>query len=90
MPIRIVISGWAAVFEGDRQVTEPDTLRDLDGLVYDDESFTDYLGDTGIEGSLAEALERGGILAFRHVDEVELLNRSSGPFFAVSWPFLGN
>jgi hypothetical protein len=41
MPKRVVIPGLAAVFEDDRQITEPSTLRNLDGLVYDDEFFTD-------------------------------------------------
>ena len=44
MPKRVVFFGLAAVFEDDRQITEPSTLRYLDGLVYDDEFFTDYLG----------------------------------------------
>jgi len=38
---RIVIPGLAAVFRVDEQVKDPILLRSLDGVVYDDERFTD-------------------------------------------------
>ena len=61
---RIAIRGWAAVFRDDEQVTAPEMLRPLDGLTYDDETFTDFLGGPEEEDALAAALESGGILRF--------------------------
>jgi hypothetical protein len=76
MAIRIVISGWAAVFEGDRQITYPVALRKLDGLLYDDVYFTDFLGQLvgiDVEDSLSAALERSGTLLFKYVKGSRLL-----------------
>jgi hypothetical protein len=58
---RIVIRGWAAVYHDDEPVTAPEVLQTLDGLTYDDETFTDFLGGSEEEDVLA-ALESGGIL----------------------------
>ena len=44
--MRIIISGKAFVYDADRsEITSPEILRSLDGLVYDEEIFTDYLGN---------------------------------------------
>src|SRR4051794_14382017 len=73
MGIRIVISGWAAVFEGDDRITHPVVLRKLDGLLYDDEAFTDFLGGTEVEDALSASLERGGSLRFTYLRGSALL-----------------
>lgn len=69
---RIVIRGAAAVFREDVRVTDPGVLRTLDGLVYDAERFTDYLGGPPEENELVAALEPGGSLrfAFREGDDL--------------------
>ncbi len=69
----IVIRGAAAVFHDDEQITDPDVLRSLDGLVYDGERFTDYLGGSPEEDELAEALEPGGIISFGYRSDDDLL-----------------
>ncbi|MFO0847832.1 MAG: hypothetical protein U0871_04615 [Gemmataceae bacterium] len=69
---RIVIRGQAAVFRDDDPVTDSEVLRALDGLVYDDERFTDYLGGPG-EDELAAALESGGVLLFDYREGDRLL-----------------
>jgi hypothetical protein len=61
---RIIIRGAAAVFRSDEQVTDHGVLGSLDGLVYDEERFTDYIGGPPEEDELAAALEPGGILSF--------------------------
>jgi hypothetical protein len=77
--IRIAIRGYAAVRRaGERgesweAVTEPTILRTLDGLVADDETFTEYLGPGGLqptpeELALAEVLEPGGVISFSYRD----------------------
>src|SRR5262245_58049232 len=68
--VRVVIRGYAAVYCGDNKlVTDPATLRTLDGLAYDAERFTDHLDARGRivpeERALAEALEPGGVISFR-------------------------
>ncbi len=72
---RIVVRGWAAVFLEDEPMTDPAVLRTLDGVVYDDERFTDYLGDFEDEGevTLATALESGGNLRFGYKEGDEWL-----------------
>ena len=70
---RVVIRGAAAVFRDDKQVNDPAILRLLDGLVYDEEQFTDYLGGPLEEDKLAAALEPGGIIRFSYRDGDELL-----------------
>lgn len=70
---RIVIRGAAAVFRDDEPVTDPIVLRSLDGLVYDEERFTDYIGGPPEEDELAAALEPSGIISFRYHDGDELL-----------------
>src|SRR4051812_35548163 len=64
--VRIAVRGRAAVFRKDEQVTDPSVLRSLDGLAYDDERFTDYLGGPAEEDLLAAALENGGSLRFTY------------------------
>ncbi|MFO0876109.1 MAG: hypothetical protein U0840_01950 [Gemmataceae bacterium] len=63
---RIVIRGVASVFRDDEPVTDPAILRSLDGLVYDEERFTDYLGGPRRENELLAALEPGGIIRFSY------------------------
>ncbi len=70
---RIVICGSAAVFREDEQVTDPFVLRSLDGVVYDKERFTDYLGGPPEEDELASALEPGGIIRFAYREGDDLL-----------------
>ena len=75
---RIVIRGAAAVFSDDEQVTDPAILQSLDGLVYDEERFTDYIGGPPEEDELAAALdEPGGIISFRYHDGDELLGATT-------------
>jgi hypothetical protein len=74
---RIVIRGLAAVFQGDEQVSDPAVLRSLDGLVYDEERFTDYIGGREDEDVLAAALEPGGIISFRYVEGNDLLSATT-------------
>jgi hypothetical protein len=63
---RIIIEGLAAVFREEAEVSDPATLWSLDGLAYDDERFTDYLGGPPEEDALAEALDGGGSLRFAY------------------------
>jgi hypothetical protein len=74
---RIVIRGSAVVFRYDEQVTDPDILRSLDGIVYDDERFTDYLGGPPEEDIVAAALESGGSLQFGYSEGEELLTAAT-------------
>jgi len=63
--VRVVISAKAFVYDRERnEVSDPAILRSLDGLAYEDEVFTDYLGGPPAEDALREALERGGRLRF--------------------------
>ena len=71
--LRIVVEGLAAVFREDDQITDASVLRSLDGLTYDDERFTDYLGGPPEEDILASALVSGGNLRFSHRDGEPLL-----------------
>ena len=71
--VRIVIRGVAAVFRDDEQVTDSDVLRTLDGMVYDHERFTDYIGGPPEEDELSAALEPGGIISFKYQDGDYLL-----------------
>lgn len=70
---RIVIRGAAAVFRGDKQVTDPGVLRSLDGVAYDEERFTDYIGGPPEEDNLAAALEPGGIISFGYCNGDDVL-----------------
>jgi len=74
---QINIRGSAAVFHGeddsDSKVTIPEILRSLDGLVYDEERFTDYLGGTAEEDELASLVEPGGAIRFEYREGSELL-----------------
>lgn len=74
----IVVRGWAAVFLDDEPMTDPAVLRTLDGVVYEDERFTDYLGDLEGEAegeeALATALESGGALRFGYKEGDEWLS----------------
>ena len=69
----VAICGNAAVFREDTAVTDPSVLRSLDGLVYDDERFTDYLGGPQDEDILAAALEPGGVIRFGYDGQGEVL-----------------
>jgi len=71
--IRVAIHGFAAVFTEDEQVTDPVILSRLNGLAYDEEVFTDYLGGSPEEEALAAALERSGTLAFSYAEGDDLL-----------------
>lgn len=56
---RVIVQGSAAVFRDSERVVDPIVLRSLDGLVYADETFTDYIGGPSEEDRLAGALEPG-------------------------------
>lgn len=71
--VRIAIHGWAAVFTEEEQVTDDVILRRLDGIAYDEEFFTDFLGDSSVEVALATALERGGNLRFQYSEGRDVL-----------------
>ena len=75
--IRIIIRGLAAVFRSDVPVTEPNVLRTLDGIVYDEERFTDYLGGPSEEDELAAKLEPGGDIRFGYLNGEELLTATT-------------
>jgi hypothetical protein len=75
--VRFVIQGWAAVYREDEQVTDPAILRSLDGVVYDDERFTDYFGGPTEEDVVAAALEPGGSLQFGYSEGEELLTATT-------------
>lgn len=71
---QVVVRGLARVFnDDDVQIVDPTVLRSLDGLVYDDEVFTDYLGGSPEEDALSAALNRSGILRFTHEDGNQFL-----------------
>jgi hypothetical protein len=74
---RIVIQGSAAVFRDDEPVTDPVILRSLDGIVYDEERFTDYLGGPPEEDIVAAALESGGSIQFAYSEGEELLTATT-------------
>ncbi|MGP0068584.1 MAG: hypothetical protein ACLQGP_33915 [Isosphaeraceae bacterium] len=74
---RIVVRGWAAVFQNDEPVTDPAVLRILDGLVYEDEWFTDYLGKSKAQMVLLNALESGGSLRFGYQEGDEWLTATT-------------
>lgn len=79
---RIVIRGYAAVRHEGAEVTDPAILRTLDGLVADDETFTEYLGPGGLrptpeELALAEVLEPGGVISFSYHDGDPLLTATT-------------
>jgi hypothetical protein len=74
---RIVIRGSAAVFRDDAPVTDPAVLRSLDGLVYDEERFTDYVwGRPGV-GELAADLEPGGVIRFGYREGEDVLTATT-------------
>src|SRR5262249_32182189 len=75
--VRIVIRGSAAVFRDDEPVTDPGILRSLDGLGYDEERFTDYLGGPPEEDPVAAALEPGGSIQFGYLEGEELLTATT-------------
>jgi len=74
---RIVIRGLAAVFRGDEPVRDPVLLRSLDGVVYDDERFTDYLGGPPEEDAVCAALEPGGNIRFSYLRSDHLLTATT-------------
>lgn len=63
---RVVIQGVAAVFRDDTQVTDVAVLQSLDGVLYDEERFTDYIGGPPAENEVAAALEPGGMIRFTY------------------------
>jgi hypothetical protein len=71
---RIAIRGLAAVYRDDVAVTDPSVLQSLDGLAYEDEQFTDYLGGPCEEDTLAAALEPGGAIRFGYDGQGEALS----------------
>jgi hypothetical protein len=72
----IRVSAPAAVFDFEGEpATSAEVRRRLDGVVYDDEAFTDYLGGPPDETAVALLLEHGGCLSFRFD---ESLNRLVG------------
>ncbi len=71
--LRIIVEGLAAVSRGNEQITDASALRLLDGLTYDEERFTDYLGGSAEEEALASALESSGYLRFGHHGSETLL-----------------
>ena len=74
---RVTIRGSAAVLRGDDPVTDPAVLRALDGVVYDDEGFTDYVwGRPGV-GALAADLEPGGAIRFAYRDGDDVLSATT-------------
>jgi hypothetical protein len=75
--LRIVIEGLAAVSREGEQITDASVLRSLDGLTYDEERFTDYLGGPAEEDALASALESGGHLRFGHHGSAPLLTATT-------------
>lgn len=74
---RVIVQGSAAVFRDSERVVDPIVLRSLDGLVYADETFTDYIGGPSEEDRLAGALEPGGNLTFRYQPGDDLLAAST-------------
>jgi hypothetical protein len=74
---RIVIRGSAAVYSNDEQVSDPVILRSLDGVVYDEERFTDYIGGPPAEDTVAAALEPGGAIQFGYVEGESLLTATT-------------
>ena len=75
--IRICIRGYAAVFLVDEQVVDPNVLRTLGSVKYDDERFTDYLGGPQEEDALAAVLEPGGIIEFSYCEGDDLLTATT-------------
>jgi hypothetical protein len=71
---QIFIRGWAAVFQNEDQIIEPEVLRTLDGLTYEDEKFTDFIGGTEEEDNLVAVLESGGFLRFGYTPGSGLLD----------------
>jgi hypothetical protein len=70
--IRIVIRGYAAVFQHSELVTDPAIVQRFAGLEIDGELFTEYLDPPNVRGVspeekvLAQTLEPGGIISFGH------------------------
>ncbi|MFO0867234.1 MAG: hypothetical protein U0744_21775 [Gemmataceae bacterium] len=65
--MRIVIRGLALVTNANGvQITDPEELVTLHGLVYDTERFTDYMGGSNEEDALVAALVPGGFLSFEY------------------------
>jgi len=70
----IRISAPAAVFDSDdEEVTSADVLRQLDGIIYEDEAFTDFLGGPSHETAIALLLEHVGRLSFRFDESLQQL-----------------
>lgn len=60
--MRVAISGRVFVLGADGETTDPAVLRRFDGIVYEDEAFTEYLGGPEEENILLAALQPGGYL----------------------------
>jgi hypothetical protein len=70
---RIMVTGVAAVGDLDRQpITDPETLRALDGIEYGGDEFTEYLGGPDKQ-SLVEALNPSGDIALKYDESKNLL-----------------
>jgi hypothetical protein len=65
--MHVIVKGIACVFgDDDQMVEDPAILSSYDGLVYNDERFTDYLGGPENEDALAALLIPGGYLRFEY------------------------
>ncbi|MDQ8209743.1 hypothetical protein QEH52_19650 [Coraliomargarita sp. SDUM461003] len=62
---KIKIIGFAQVTDDDDNfISAPEILKKLDGIVYDDEFQTDYIGGSDAENTLEEKLYRSGNMYF--------------------------
>lgn len=65
--MHVIVKGIACVFgDADQMIENPAILSSHDGLVYNDERFTDYLGSLENEDALAALLIPGGYLRFEY------------------------
>lgn len=81
--MHVIVKGIACVFgDADQMIEDPAILSSHDGLVYNDERFTDYLGGLENEDALAALLIPGGYLRFEYDGHSQFLTASpsSGPF----------
>jgi hypothetical protein len=70
---KLAIRGFAAVFRDDQQVTDPAALARLVPVSYDDELFSEYLPDAGLDRSLVDAIAPSGHLRFDYDGESSAL-----------------
>ena len=74
---QVAIRGFAAVFRGDQQLTDPPTLSALVPLSYDDELFSDYFADANLDVALVDAIAPSGKLRFDYDGESIVLRVST-------------